>query len=158
MQFYFLSIILNLVAGLILLNIKAKEETDEILGESASEAAPSSKPAFIENMSKKISENDVLKNQTFILVVGILSLLTGVIKFFVVAGDSPVILGDFFPAIGGILASLALLFNCYVNKGSSKIKLPGVLQTLFVDKAYLTAIICFAVAFLHFIMPGVIFF
>ena len=155
MQFYFLSVIMNITAGLILLKLEGKKETESI---EEAQAQESPKSGFIDNIRGKISTLEVLNSPVFILVVAILSLFVGIIKLFVVCGDSPAVFGDFFPAITGILAGLTVLLSIYVNKDSSKINLPSVVKTIFIDKTYLVGFVCLIVALLHFIMPGVLFF
>lgn len=155
MQFYFLSVILNITSGLILIKSLAKKEAEPL---DSVEGEETKKSGFIDKIKDKMEGLEVLQSPTFVLVVAVLSLFTGVIKLFKVAGGSPVIFGDFFPAVTGILASLTLLLSLYMSKGASGIKLPKVLETIFVEKSYLVGFVCLIIALLHFIMPGVIFF
>lgn len=150
MQMYFLSIILNVLAGLILLS---KKQPDEITNENAGK-----KKNLLEDMNKSLNENQLFKNKTFALVIGILALLVGIIKFFCVAKGGLVILGDLFPAIMGITAGFALLLNYYLSTATTQTNLPDILKLIFIDNIYWVGFAACAVALLHFIMPGVLFF
>lgn len=148
-QMYFLSIILNVLAGLILLSKKPVEDTTE---------APEKKRNLIEDMNKSLSENNFFQNKSFALVIAILALLTGIIKLFCVAKGGIIILGDLLPALAGITAGFAILLNYYLSTATVATKLPAIIKTIFVDNISWVGIIACAIALLHFIMPGVIFF
>lgn len=149
LQMYFLSIILNVLAGLILLSKKPVEDTTE---------APEKKRNLIEDMNKSLSENNFFQNKSFALVIAILALLTGIIKLFCVAKGGIIILGDLLPALAGITAGFAILLNYYLSTATVATNLPAFLKTIFVDNISWVGIIACAIALLHFIMPGVIFF
>ena len=91
LQFYFLSILLNAVTGLVLLFANQNQQE-----ESGSHMVP-----------------EVAYDETFRLVLGI---LTGIVGFFklltVVRGDVPV-LGDLFAAVAGMAAGFMLLYEFY---------------------------------------------
>lgn len=149
LQMYFLSIILNVLAGLILLSKKPVEDTTE---------APEKKRNLIEDMNKSLSENNFFQNKSFALVIAILALLTGIIKLFCVAKGGIIILGDLLPALAGITAGFAILLNYYLSTATVATNLPAFFKTIFVDNISWVGIIACAIALLHFIMPGVIFF
>ena len=149
LQMYFLSIILNVLAGLILLSKKPVEVTTE---------APEKKRNLIEDMNKSLSENNFFQNKSFALVIAILALLTGIIKLFCVAKGGIIILGDLLPALAGITAGFAILLNYYLSTATVATNLPAIIKTIFVDNISWVGIIACAIALLHFIMPGVIFF
>jgi hypothetical protein len=89
MQFYFLSILYNAVAGYALL------------------CAPESKPSALDGLKS------YLLNDTFRLVLGIMTMSTGFFKVLSsVRGDIPVI-GDLFPAVAGLAAGFILVFEYY---------------------------------------------
>ncbi|MCL2204965.1 MAG: hypothetical protein FWB82_00345 [Treponema sp.] len=93
LQFYFLSIALNALAGYILI--------------SGSEEGPL---VFRSGFS--------LNDETFKLVVGVVSSLVGLMKILsVIEGDVPVI-GDLLPAVAGILAGFTLIFEYYRSRTS----------------------------------------
>lgn len=82
LQFYFLSILFNLLAGFVLINSE-----------------------------KNYLDVKLLNEKKFRLVLGILSGLAGVIKLFVVVRTDIIILGDLLPAIAGIAGGIALLIH-----------------------------------------------
>lgn len=149
LQMYFLSIILNVLAGLILLSKKPVEVTED---------APGKKMNLLEDMSKTLSENNFFQNKTFALVIAILALLTGIIKLFCVAKGGIIILGDLLPALAGVTSGFAILLNYYLSTATVGTNLPAILKTIFVDNICWVGIAACVIALLHFIMPGVIFF
>ncbi|MBO4532478.1 MAG: hypothetical protein J5726_02140 [Treponema sp.] len=80
LQFYFLSVFFNLIAGFVLVNDK-----------------------------KELIDLAILKEKTFRIVLGIICAVTGIIKLFVVVNSSAVIVGDLLPAVAGMLAGLLLV-------------------------------------------------
>jgi len=91
LQFYFLSIVLNALAGL---SLVSKDE-DEIPGVKLS-----------------------FKNENYKLWLGILTAVLGVLKILSsVEGDVPVV-GDLVPALAGILAGLALIIEHQQRKSA----------------------------------------
>jgi len=93
-QFYFLSIICNVLAGYAL--ITDTEATSSILDGIRS----------------------YVLDETFRLVLGVLTMVVGFFKILsVIRGDIPVI-GDIFPAAAGIVAGFSLLFEFYKSRSS----------------------------------------
>ncbi|GHV44477.1 hypothetical protein AGMMS49546_28500 [Spirochaetia bacterium] len=92
-QFYFLSIVFNAAAGFVLIN----EGTD------------------VEN-SIESSLKFSFRNETFHLILGILTMVTGLLKLLSsTPGDIPII-GDLFPAVTGLAAGFILLFGYYQGR------------------------------------------
>lgn len=147
MQIYFLSIVLNVLAGLVLLSRKPSE----VHSESDNKKRP------LQSANEALSENEFFQNKSVCLITGILSLLVGVIKFFCVAKGGLIILGDLIPAVMGITAGFAILLNYYLTTATTEVNLPSVLKLIFVDNIYWLGIAAFAVAALHFVAPGVLF-
>ncbi len=137
MQFYFLSIVSNLVAGFaLLLDLKEGEEE---------------KFAFIGQL------RELLQNESTRLVIAIISILAGVFKILsVVRLDIPII-GDLFPALTGISAGLALLYDRYAHSTSLNIEAKPFLKSLFITHKKWLAYACFASSLLHFLFPQVLF-
>jgi uncharacterized membrane protein YkgB len=89
-QFYFLSIFFNALAGFVLFTGGGDED-----------------PGIQERL--RISLND----ETFRLILGILTVVTGILKLLSpVQGDIPVI-GDLLPAAAGFVSGLMLIFSYY---------------------------------------------
>ena len=92
-QFYFLSIFCNIVAGYVLISNKSKKEQD----------------ADNNAIGAALSTN----KDTLHLILGILSIITGLFKLLsAVQGDVPVI-GDLIPALFGFAAGFTLVFEYY---------------------------------------------
>jgi len=131
LQFYFLSIAMNALAGYILI----KGDNDN--------HGPLSGISF--------------KDETFRLIVGVVSALTGLMKILsVVDGDVPVI-GDAFPALTGFLSGFILIFEYYRSRTSleSSDNVEKVDRLLVANKKVIgTAAIVAAV--LHFLFPTVL--
>ena len=135
LQFYFLSILLNAVTGFVLLyGNPLNSETEE---------------------SGKMPE--IVYDETFRLVLGI---LTGIVGFFklltVVRGDVPVV-GDLFPAVAGMASGFMLLYEFYKNRSSvPEETIPVMIQKLIAAKKYV-GIIAMVSALTHFLFPTVLF-
>lgn len=133
LQFYFLSILTNILAGCILFF------TDE-------------------NENSRIGAfYQVLKNEKFSLVVGVITFVTGFFKLLtVVPGDVPVV-GDLIPAITGLLGGFALLYYYYSAKSDSAISSPKFIQKIILEGKKYLGLVCMISAALHFIFPSVLF-
>lgn len=135
LQFYFLSVLLNLVTGLILLF--SDREDLEVLTDA------------------KISS--IVRDETFRLVLGILTAITGFFKLLTtVRGDVPVI-GDLLPALAGLAGGFILLYEFYRLRSTlDETTLPKLMYTIISSKKYV-GIICLVAACLHFLFPTVLF-
>lgn len=87
LQFYFLSVFFNLIAGFVLVNDK-----------------------------KELIDLAILKEKTFRIVLGAICAVTGIIKLFVVVNTSAVIVGDLLPSVAGMVAGLCLIIQDTDNK------------------------------------------
>ncbi len=135
LQFYFLSIMLNLVTGLILV-FKSPEKAD---GEADHQP------------------EEVYETPTFSLVLGILTFGTGFFKILtVIRGDIPVI-GDLFPALAGLAGGFCLLYQYYRNKTAPEFRHHGAFEAIFVDGSKYIGIAVLLAALLHFLFPTVLF-
>ncbi|MDR0401290.1 MAG: hypothetical protein LBH51_10185 [Treponema sp.] len=132
-QFYFLSVLFNAVGGYILFT-NGREGGDSAAGADIRTS---------------------LGNETFRLVLGILSAVTGLLKLLSpVEGDIPVV-GDIIPAIVGMITGLILLFDYYQGRsffeeGDSKMKAIITGNRKWIGFAAMLA------AGLHFILPRVL--
>jgi hypothetical protein len=129
-QFYFLSILFNAFSGFVLF-------TDNGEGESS--------------LEERL--NIPVNNGTFRLVVGILTLITGLLKLLSsVHGDTPVV-GDLVPALAGLVSGFILVFAYYDERAASdtgKFRVFGGAVLRHKKWAGLAAI---AAAALHFLFP-----
>jgi len=134
LQFYFLSIAMNALAGYLLI----KGDTD---GQGSL--------VFRSGIS--------LSDETFRLVVGIASALTGLMKILsVIDGDVPVV-GDAFPALTGFLAGFILIFEYYRSRTTleNSDNVEKVDRLLIANKKVIGSAAIVA-AVLHFLFPTVL--
>ena len=132
LQFYFLSIVLNALAGYILIT----KDSDDVL---------------------KFKGGFSLKDETFRLVVGILSALTGLLKILsVVEGDVPVV-GDLVPALTGIFSGFILIFEYYRSRTSLRVSEQAEkVDRLLVANKKIIGVAALVAAALHFLFPKVL--
>ncbi|MBR5866772.1 MAG: hypothetical protein IKZ04_02565 [Spirochaetaceae bacterium] len=145
LQFYFLSVLLNLITGLILF-CSEKNVTKEI--------------ATTEEVQPQVQEkNDVLgfmDNKNFKLVLGVLSVLVGLMKLLsVVQNDVPVI-GDLLPSAAGLVGGFCILLDFYKNSSTVEMN-PNKFVQFVSENQKSIGIFCIVVAVLHFIFPKVLF-
>jgi len=129
-QFYFLSIVFNALAGYILIS-----EDDDVL---------------------EFKSGFSLKDDTFKFVVGILSAAVGLLKILsAIEGDVRVI-GDLFPAASGLLTGFILIFEHYRSRLSHETSE----QTEKIEKLFgykkIIGVAAFIAAALHFLFPKVL--
>ncbi|MCL2232214.1 MAG: hypothetical protein FWB99_03965 [Treponema sp.] len=134
LQFYFMSIVMNALAGYIL--VTGDKEDHEPL-------------VFKSGLS--------FKDETFMLVVGILSVLTALMKILSsVEGDVPVI-GDLFPALTGFLAGFILIFEYYRKRTSLETSdSTEKVDRLLIANKKIIGMAALAAAVLHFLFPRVL--
>ncbi len=172
LQFYFLSILLNVIAGLILIyatdftskntvlpeNEKNDFENSSDSIEDSDKNTESDDSVFDKKLSFAInSKGTFFDDMTFRLVIAILSGLVGILKLLsTIQNDVPVI-GDLIPAIAGLAACFALLVEYYIQKSTTEVKLPSVLNTVFINGRKYLGIFCIIAGVLHFIFPRVLF-
>lgn len=98
-----------------------------------------------------------LKDEVFRLVVGILSVITGLLKILSVTdGDVPVI-GDIFPAVTGLLSGCILIFAYYRSHTSLEVpERTEKVDRLLVANKKIIGIAALIAAVLHFLFPKVL--
>ena len=151
LQFYFLSILLNLVTGLVLFCEKDQVKDDFLGGDFT----------FAEDKEAEVgASNPILgfmESKNFKLVLGVLGVLVGLLKLLsVVQNDVPVI-GDLFPAVAGLMGGFCVLLQFYMETNSIDYAPNGLLQSIFVENHRTIGICCLVVATLHFVFPKVLF-
>ncbi|MCQ2587666.1 MAG: hypothetical protein MJ174_06080 [Treponema sp.] len=163
-QFYLLSVLLNTLAGLVLISLGKGKSTNLILAEEKAESidelnendSKKKKKASIKNMENKISSSEIFTNKTFRLVVGILAFIVGLFKLFVVVKSGVIIFADFFPAVFGLVSGFSILLNLYFSKSSIEF-IPEVLNVLFIKNVTILGFCTIIIAALHFIFPEALF-
>ena len=135
LQFYFLSVLLNALAGYLL-----------FFGDDAI-------PEFGNGFS--------LKDESFKFIVGILSALTGLLKLLSpIEGDVPVV-GDLIPAIVGLLCGFVLIFEYYRSRSTIGNSSEDSVQTekiriILLGNRKIIGFAALITAALHFIFPKVL--
>lgn len=186
LQFYFLSVLLNVLAGLIF--IYAAGGTSLVLSDPddpfSSDGAFSPDADFSsgtddigldvdggssdsgddENQKKtggagglKSLAAPFLGDKTLQLVVGILSALTGLMKLLSPIQYDVVVIGDLIPALAGLVAGAVLLLDWYQERSDVEISLPESIQNIYTGGRRYLGIFCIIAAVLHFIFPRVLF-
>lgn len=132
-QFYFLSILFNAIAGYAL----AMDQ----------DARPSSLDGI----------RAILSDETFRLVLGVLTLATGFFKLLsAVRGDIPVV-GDLFPSVAGLASGFALVFEFYRTRSALASDVSERLELIFVKNRKWIGYGTLIAAVTHFLFPTVLF-
>jgi len=134
-QLYFLSVLCNSLAGYILFTEKENDIDNSLIP---------------------------IKNPTFYLILGILCIVTGVLKLLSPTLDGILILGDLVPALSGVIAGFMLVFGIYRKDSSQLIsnktgQLDNIGNTLLVFRKPI-GVALLAVSLLHFFLPKTLFF
>ncbi|MDE5899088.1 MAG: hypothetical protein K2H09_07505 [Treponemataceae bacterium] len=163
-QFYFLSILLNLLVGLLLFcgwGMEPDGGTEE-RGEEGTifpDEEPSGTPP--EKRRRNVfalffGNGSIAEERLFRLVIGGLSVFVAVVKLFAAVHGVPVF-GDLLPALAGLAGGAAVLIGQYAEGAPEQLSLPAPLQLVFVDNRKVIGIACLCAAVLHFILPEVLF-
>jgi hypothetical protein len=137
-QFYFLSVFCNLVTGVVLF-FSVSDRMDGIAGTG----------------TRTLSENN-----TFLLVMGILSAIVGLLKLFIVMKGirgGIVIFGDLLPSLGGLFGGFTLLLQYYQRKTSDEFSIHNPVLSLILSSGKYTGAALILIAVLHFFFPTALF-
>lgn len=151
-QFYCLSVVLNMLSGLIAVfggdasavDSFARDNLDDDIFGDVTDGEVSSGGIF--------SEGSFISDKTFRLVLGVLTAFVGVIKLLPLASDGVAILGDFFPALAGIFIGLCFVIE-YL---SDNISMPDIIESIFVDSKKYIGFFSLGAGLLHFLLPQII--
>ena len=135
LQFYFLSILLNCIAGVILIANKNSKTGNE---------------------SSDTKMPEIFKDKTFKLVIAIMCCFTALVKLLTSFPGAMPIIGDLIPSVAGALGGIALLVEYYLSQSPTETKLNPKLETIFIANKKYIGIICILSAVLHFLFPKVI--
>lgn len=167
-QFYFLSIVINVLVGLILLygtdftttaKISIREEKSAskvrstIRGKKNEEEEVKELPLPKHNPLKGI---ECIDNKTFRLVVGILCAFVGIMKLLTVFKNDVPFIGDLLPALCGFSGAASLLIEYYLLTTTEETELPVWMHKVFVANRKYVGIACLAASVLHFVFPQVV--
>lgn len=132
-QFYFLSIFCNALTGYILISSGEKQ-------------------------GNSIADDFRLPvhNETFRLILGVLTMVTGLLKILsATTGDVPVI-GDLIPAAAGFLAGFILVYEFYRERSELPPEQTEKLENLLIKNKRIAGFVALAAAALHFLFPTVL--
>lgn len=159
LQFYFMSVLLNVLTGLVLVyatdflkenfqNKPYSSDGDDFMFDSAPAESSSSD-------DEKLFGASFLDDMTFRFVLGLLTTFLGLVKLFVSMNMAYAVLDDFFPAMAGILGGIIILLE-FITVRRDDIELPDVLLNLCVSGRKFVGFFCIGAGILHFILPRVI--
>lgn len=132
-QFYFLSILFNAIAGYALA------------------LDPDARPSSLDGIKS------ILADETFRLVLGVMTIATGFFKLLsAVRGDIPVV-GDLYPSIAGLAAGFALVFEFYRTRSALASDVSERLELVFVKNRKWIGYGALIAAVTHFLFPTVLF-
>ncbi len=143
-QFYFLSVLLNILAGLIL--IYGKNLADESF-EDENQITKT-------GISFGVLDFD---STTFRLIVGILSIFVAIMKIISVFRNDVPIIGDILPVFAGFAAGASILIEYYISTTSEDESITGNIYKVFIGSRKYIGIGCIVIGILHFIFPQVLF-
>ena len=174
-QFYFLSILINILAGLVLVYGLNLTKKDYGLSLSDEDSSLSEEPVFSDEdddedpfadkksskevpVSKKNEKGGVVavNNPAVRIILGVLAFFVGVMKILsVYSGDIPVV-GDLLPAIAGLFGGTSLLIEYFIYSSSYEPNIPDGVQSVFIDSRKYIGVLCIVAGILHFIFPKVL--
>jgi hypothetical protein len=138
LQFYLLSVVLNICSGFALYSEKledGKDKTNDVL----------------------VSLKQVFRDSTLRLVLGILTSITGFFKLVsVTPGDVPIV-GDLVPALAGLALGFILLLEFSRGKSTAPANPQSKLDLIFLHNRTTFGIIGMIVGFVHFLFASVLF-
>lgn len=128
-QFYFLSVMLNLLIGVMLVFNTEDSAVSKILD---------------------------TENKIFQLVTGILSVFVALVKLLSPVGGV-LFFGDFIPAVAGFAGGACVLIHYFYEKAASDVPVSDSVRRIFIENQKYIGIVCFICAVVHFICPAVLF-
>lgn len=133
-QIYFLSIVANLLSGLVL----------------SAEHYSTKFPGFV-------AVKDFFNGKPGLRVtIGIVAFLTGFLKLLTVTkGDVPVV-GDLLPALSGLLLGVGVLFDRYKERSNVSSRALETADKLILRHKSIYGSVGIIVALLHFLLPGIV--
>ena len=170
LQFYFLSVLLNLLVGLILFYSKdisdsaaaVDEETEVLENDEFSDlqvdgVSSGEKKSKVSGIFAKFFGNGSFTDDAmFYLITGALAVFVGIIKL-LSAVNGPAFFGDLIPALAGIAGGASVLIKYFEMKSSMSLEMKPFLNLILVESRKYVGIACMVIALLHFVLPGVLF-
>ena len=94
-------------------------------------------------------------NKNLILVLGIVTFITGIFKLITPFHSKVPVFGDLIPAVAGIVSGFCLLLDYYNTVTTIPISLPKKLDAVLIKSRRYVGIIVMVSALLHFLLPAV---
>lgn len=133
-QFYLLSVLMNIVAGYSLLAIDTEPKGTKFDG-----------------------VREFLKDGTIRLVMGILCTTVGFFKLLtVMRGDIPVV-GDLVPSLAGVAAGFSLLLEFYKSNSNVTTSALEKMEAIFIGQRRIVGIVAVVSGFVHFLFANILF-
>lgn len=151
-QFYFLLVLLNILAGIILISTDSSTELD--LTDLDADDKKN------KNIKGALENDSIFTNETFGLVTGALCALISFITLFFSyskTGKSIPIIGDLLPSVLGLAGGATILLD-YYSKSFADHDLPDFVEAVFFNNKKYIGFACIIAAIIHFIIPGFIVF
>ena len=92
----------------------------------------------------------------FRLVLGLFAFVVGFLKLIFVFG-SVAVLGDFLPAISGMVLGFILILYFYLDRASLKTEGLGKMEEIFINNAGIFGAVSLLLAFVHLLFPAILF-
>ena len=144
-QFYFLSVLLNIIIGLVL-----------VYGTDLTKQASGSKTKAVSTKKNSVfSGIACLESKTFRLVLGVLAVLVGIMVILSPFRNDVPVIGDLLPAIAGFASGASLLLEYYLSSATEETNIPEKVKTILIDGRKYIGVGCLVAGLLHFIFPQV---
>lgn len=135
LPFYYLSVTVNAIAGIVLVFFDKRGKSDE--------------PADQE------TQYPITRNSTFLLLMTLFSGMTAIIKLLSPVGNAAIIIGDFFPAVAGIAACGVFSIRYIETVPSADESFLEKLKAVH-SYEYIVGLVCLVAAGTHFLFSGVV--
>jgi len=153
-QFYFLSVLLNILIGLVL--VYGKDLTQDNDGADSDDDAQQKKSKKSAGSGNSIfGSSSCFENKSFRLVLGVLSLLVSIMVILSPFRNDVPVIGDLLPALAGLFSGASLLVEYYITTTTEEIRIPQKLVDLLVNGRKYIGVTCLVAGLLHFIFPQV---
>lgn len=134
-QFYFLSVFVNLLAGLTL-----------------------SADYLFEKFNALMPVKEFLGKKGFKITLGVFALVVGFLKLLILSRDNDVpVVGDLLPALAGLAMGAALLFELFKERTNVPAKTVNGLEKVVVTYKVPLGLSGIGISLLHFLIPGALF-
>ncbi len=166
LQFYFLSVLLNVVTGFILVYSATKTplrenplDEDDFYSEIEKDDDDPFSDSDDEKPLKKKAQDAFsvfISEPIFLLVLGMVSFFVGIIKFAYTQDGVPFI-GDFLTALAGVVSGICLILSWLDTRDDLGIVLPSFFDIFLGDVRKFIGFFCIAAGVIHFIVPRLLF-